>query len=93
MPDLLEQIAVPASRTADFVVSRALLRPGRLYENAVKLFQPYSEVRDPNPRVREGLREIIQTVRREKRTAFIFVNNRLEGNAPGTIVSITDDID
>jgi hypothetical protein len=24
------------------------------------------------------------------RPAFIFVNNRLEGNAPGTIVSITD---
>lgn len=91
MPELPAQLAVPDSITADFLVCRALLRRGRPYEEAVKKFQPYDDVRDPNPSARQGLREIIQIAKREKRTAFVFVNNRLEGNSPGTIVSITDD--
>ena len=40
--------------------------------------------------VRRGLRELIDIARVDGRPAFIFVNNRLEGNSPGTIVSITD---
>jgi uncharacterized protein YecE (DUF72 family) len=91
MPELPAQIAVPGSMTADFLVCRALLRYGRKYEDAVKAFEPYSELRDPNPAARAGLREIVQVAKREKRTAFVFVNNRLEGNAPGTIVAIMDD--
>jgi uncharacterized protein YecE (DUF72 family) len=91
MPELPVQLSVPGVVTADFVVCRALLRRGRPYEEAVKKFQPYSEVTDPNPMTRKGLREIVQIAKREKRTAFVFVNNRLEGNPPGTIVSITHD--
>jgi uncharacterized protein YecE (DUF72 family) len=91
MPELPVQLSVPGVVTADFVVCRALLRQGRPYEEAVKKFQPYSEVQDPNPMARKGLREIVQIAKREKRTAFVFVNNRLEGNSPGTIVSITHD--
>lgn len=34
MPDLPEQIALPGSITADFIVCRALLRRGRTYERA-----------------------------------------------------------
>jgi uncharacterized protein YecE (DUF72 family) len=91
MPDLTTQLAIPGSVTADFLVCRALLRRGRPYEEAVQKFQPYSEVQEPYLPAREGLREIVQIAQREKRTAFIFVNNRLEGNSPGTIVSITHD--
>jgi uncharacterized protein YecE (DUF72 family) len=91
MPELPVQIAVAGSVTADFLVCRALLRQGRPYEEAVQKFSPYSEVLDPNPGARDGLREIVQIAKREKRTAFVFVNNRLEGNSPGTIVSITHD--
>ena len=91
MPSLAEQIAIPESRTADFVVTRALLRPGRPYEEAVRTFSPYTEIRDPNPEVRGALREIVEISRAERRTSFLFVNNRLEGHAPGTIVHITDD--
>jgi uncharacterized protein YecE (DUF72 family) len=91
MPELPDQLAVPGSVTADFLVSRALLRQGRAYEEAVKLFQPYAEVRDVNETAREGLREIVQIAKREKKTAFLFVNNRLEGNSPATMISITDE--
>ncbi len=91
MPQLPEQIAIPDSMTADFLVTRALLKQGRPYEAAVDMFAPYTEIRDPNPFARQGIREIVEISKREKRTSFIFVNNRLEGNAPGTIVSILDD--
>jgi uncharacterized protein YecE (DUF72 family) len=91
MPQLPEQIAIPDSRTADFLVTRALLRQGRAYEEAVREFSPYREVREVNPFARRGLREIIDIARQENRTAFIFINNRLEGNAPGTMVSILPD--
>jgi uncharacterized protein YecE (DUF72 family) len=88
MPQLPEQIAIPDSRTADFLVTRALLRQGRAYEDAVREFSPYAEVKEPNPFARQGIREILEIAQMEDRTAFIFINNRLEGNAPGTIVSI-----
>ena len=90
MPEIAEQIAIPGSRTSELIVARALLRRGRAYEDAVRQFAPYDRVREVNEPVRRGLRELIEMARVDGRPAFIFVNNRLEGNSPGTIVSITD---
>jgi uncharacterized protein YecE (DUF72 family) len=90
MPELKDQIAIEGSFTADFVVSRALLRRGRPYAEAVQLFSPYSEIRDPNPETRAGLRELIERAREARREAYIYVNNRLEGNSPGTILAVID---
>ena len=67
---------------------RALLRQGRAYEDAVQQFAPYDRVRDENPEARESLRKLIQRMREERRAAYIFVNNRLEGNAPETIRAV-----
>jgi uncharacterized protein YecE (DUF72 family) len=88
MPELKDQLAIPESITADFVVSRALLRRGRPYEQAVKLFSPYTKIQDPNPKVRAALRDLIERARESRRTAYIYVNNRLEGNAPATIMAV-----
>ena len=90
MPELRYQMAMPDSATADFLVSRALLRYGRTYEDAVAMFSPYREVQDPNPEIRDALRVMIERARDSHRMAFLFVNNRLEGNAPGTIISIVE---
>jgi uncharacterized protein YecE (DUF72 family) len=89
MPDIGEQIQLPGVYTADFTVTRALLRKGRPYEEAVARFAPYSEIQEPDPRTREALRDLIQRAQRLPQPAYIFVNNRLEGNAPGTIEAIT----
>lgn len=88
MPPLAQQLSIPNSVTADFTVARALLRPGRSYEDAVKMFSPYDRIRDENPEAREALRELIRRMREERRAAYIFVNNRLEGNAPETIRAV-----
>ncbi len=66
-------------------MARGLLRPGRAYADAVKLFEPYDRIRDPQPEVRVDLLRLIAEVMRRHMEALILVNNRLEGNAPGTI--------
>ena len=90
MPKLRSQMAIPESATTDFLVSRALLRRGRVYEDAVGLFQPYREIQDENPEARESMRVLIGRARENKQFLFLFVNNRLEGNAPLTILSLAD---
>jgi uncharacterized protein YecE (DUF72 family) len=88
MPALDEQVQLPDAHTADFTVVRALLRKGRTYEQAVKSFEPYKLVQEPNEGARQGMVEIVKEARKRKKPAFLFVNNRLEGNAPGTIEAV-----
>lgn len=90
MPELRSQIDIPESHTAEFGVCRALLRHGRVYEEAVKAFAPYREAQDPNPEARESMRVLIGRARENKEFFFLFVNNRLEGNAPMTILSLVE---
>jgi len=91
MPDLEDQMAIPSSVTTDFTVTRALLRRGHSYEDAVKQLSPYDKILDENTRAREAIRDQIRRTREQRRSAYIFVNNRLEGNAPLTIEAIIDD--
>jgi len=93
MPSIEEQLAMPGSLTApDLIGARFLLRPGRRYEDAVKLFSPYDRVRDPYPAGRAAGTKLIQMSRTRavKNRAFLFVNNRFEGNALETIAAMTD---
>jgi uncharacterized protein YecE (DUF72 family) len=90
MPEIDVQLNLRESYTADFTVARALLRRGRAYEEAVQKFTPYAHVQDPNPETRDALRLLIGRARQRHEPSYIFVNNRLEGNAPETIEAITD---
>jgi uncharacterized protein YecE (DUF72 family) len=90
MPEISEQMKLPEVYTADFTVARALLRKGRPYEEAVARFSPYRQVTDPNPQTRQALRNLISKARERNQPSYIFVNNRLEGNAPQTIEAIVD---
>ena len=90
MPELSEQMQLPEVYTADFTVARALLRKGRPYEAAVAKFSPYQQIQDPNPEARQALRNLISRARERSEPSYIFVNNRLEGNAPQTIEAIVD---
>jgi uncharacterized protein YecE (DUF72 family) len=90
MPELNEQMQLPEVYTANFTVARALLRRGRPYEQAVAKFSPYKEIQDPNPDARQALRNLISRAKERHEPSYIFVNNRLEGNAPQTIEAIVD---
>jgi uncharacterized protein YecE (DUF72 family) len=88
MPPVADQMALRGSRTnPDLVAARFLLKPGRKYEQAVKAFEPYDSIKEENPAARAAGRALIaegQAAGPERRT-FIYVNNRLEGNAIATI--------
>lgn len=90
MPTLNDQIAVPESLTTDLIVARALLRQGRNYEDAVRSFTPYDRIQDENPELRDALEKLAQLARLRRVPAYLYVNNRLEGNAPGTIQAVVN---
>lgn len=91
MPEIGVQMKLHDAYTADFSVARALLRRARPYEEAVAKFSPYGHVQDPNPDTRAALRLLIAQARKRHEPSYIFVNNRLEGNAPQTIEAITEE--
>jgi hypothetical protein len=63
------------------------LKPGRKYEEAVKTFQPYDKVKEvyPDARAAGGMLIADGKAAESDRKTFIYVNNRLEGNALETI--------
>lgn len=85
MPPIGEQLDLPWTFPAEFTVARALLKPGRRYAEAVKQFQPYDRVQEPQPSLRKGLERLARESVRRGIDAFILANNRAEGNAPATI--------
>ena len=85
MPSIGAQLDLPWTLPAAFTVARALLRPGRPYADAVKLFEPYERVQEPNPEMRRDLMRLMEEAVRRRIEAVVIVNNRAEGNAPGTI--------
>ena len=91
MPPVSEQLTLPGSRTnPERVAARFLLKPGRKYEEAVKRFEPYDTVKEENQEVRSAGRSLIAEglAAGPKRKTLLYVNNRVEGNALGTIAAM-----
>ena len=93
MPPIIDQIQLAGVLTGRFSVARALLRPGRTYQEAVDLFQPYEKIKEENPELRLGLAEAVRRCVAEKKKLYAYVNNRAEGNSPKTIEAILDSLD
>ena len=89
MPSLIDQVHLPEAFTADFTVVRACY--GRAPSTRM-LFRISSRTARSRRRmkVRAGMKEIVDQSLTRKKPAFLFVNNRLEGNAPGTIEAVVD---
>ena len=64
------------------------------FEQVVKQFSPYAEIRDPNPEVRAAAAHLARRGLGSggKTKVTIFVNNRYEGHSSGSIVSILDQL-
>ncbi len=96
MPPVSEQMALEGSRTnPQLAAARFLLKPGRKYEDAVNAFKPYDRVKDKNPEARAAGKALIAEGKQaeQKRKTFIYVNNRLEGNALETIAAMVEQED
>jgi uncharacterized protein YecE (DUF72 family) len=88
MPAIGDQLDLPGSLTGPFIVARALLRPGRTYNEAVDAFSPYDRILDPSPELRADLVRLIETAVNARIPAYLLVNNRAEGSAPLTIAAV-----
>jgi len=88
MPSIGDQLDLPGSVSGPFLVARALLRPGRSYDEAVDAFAPYDRIREPNPPLRRDLARLVETAVRTRIPAYLLVNNRAEGSAPLTIAEV-----
>jgi uncharacterized protein YecE (DUF72 family) len=91
MPSVNEQMAMPGSVTnPNLVAARFLMSPGRKYDDSLKLFQPYDRLREPDEDARKaGAALILGGERYEpRRKTFVYINNRLEGNALETIAAM-----
>jgi uncharacterized protein YecE (DUF72 family) len=93
MPPIGHQLDLPGAITAPFIVARALLRPGRTYDEAVDAFAPYDRIREPNPRLRRDLVRLVQIAMETRIPAYLLVNNRAEGSAPLTIAAVAEMLD
>ncbi|MDB6111275.1 MAG: hypothetical protein JWR69_3025 [Pedosphaera sp.] len=96
MPSVTDQLAMPGSLTNPaFSGARLLLKPGRKYQQAVDLFQPYNRVKEPYEEARVAAAGLIKEILSSStgRKLFIYVNNRLEGNALLTILAILSRLD
>jgi len=88
MPSVGEQLTIEGSETADFNVSRFLLKPGRTYEASVEQFSPYKEIQDRVDEARTAAAKLLESSFEKKRLCYIYINNRLEGCAPLTAEAI-----
>jgi len=93
MPPVNEQLALAGSITnPEFAGARFLLKPGRKYQEAVDLFLPYDKLKEPYEEGRSAAAELISRalLKTGLRMLFLYVNNRLEGNALLTIMAIVE---
>jgi uncharacterized protein YecE (DUF72 family) len=88
MPPIGHQLDLPGSVSGPFLVARALLRPGRTYDEAVDAFSPYDRILDPSPPLRRDLVRLIETAVHTRIPAYLLVNNRAEGSSPLTIAEV-----
>lgn len=74
--------------TAPFTLLRLLTPRDKKYHDAVKAYQPYDKLVRPLPDMRESAVRLVDRAVREQRRAYVLVNNRAEGHAPGTAKSL-----
>lgn len=95
MPPVSEQFGIVGEPpTEDLEVARFLLKPGRKYDEAVAKFSPYKITQEINEDARSALQLLIEKrwVRLSRNGTYIYINNRLEGNALNTVLAVLDRI-
>ncbi|MCC6933964.1 MAG: DUF72 domain-containing protein [Deltaproteobacteria bacterium] len=93
MPSLKEQMIAAANAgglIADFQIARILTPLGKSYAQAVNDYQPYKSIKKELPQMREDVKTFAKRALKRNVKAFILVNNRSEGHAPGTIKALRE---
>lgn len=89
MPPLSEQMKFDAF-TADFTIARILTPIGMSYQETIKKFGQFDKIVERQPAMREDLIRLAELSIRNKKLAYLLINNRIEGSAPETISELLD---
>lgn len=95
MPSLRDQMLASAKTgglKSDFYVARLLTPLGLSYKEAVDKLSPYREIKTRIASMRRDVLSIAKRAITRKATAYIIINNRLEGFSPGTISEMVQEI-
>jgi uncharacterized protein YecE (DUF72 family) len=85
MPTLERQHELLSARfPSSFVLLRLLTPRDKKYHDAVKAYEPYDNLVQPLPEMREATARLVTQAIGEGRRAYVLVNNRTEGHAPDT---------
>ena len=85
MPSLQDQHEKLGEQfSAPFVLFRLLTPRDKKYHDAVRTFEPYDQLKQPLPDMREQTVKLVKQAIDENRRAYVLTNNRTEGNAPET---------
>jgi uncharacterized protein YecE (DUF72 family) len=90
MPDIGEQLALPGVLTAEVVVARLLLPPGRRYDDRERNFQPFDRLQDVQEKMRTDLVRLSEACEALGKVLLVIVNNKAEGSSPLTIRALAE---
>jgi uncharacterized protein YecE (DUF72 family) len=90
MPMPADQERVVPIQTADFVVVRLLLPPGRGYVERRDELWPFNRISSPQLEMRREVTDLATRALGLGRTVTVLVNNKAEGCAPLTIRALAD---
>ena len=88
MPSLEEQAHRVDATSLPAVVVRWMLRRNRTYGDAKDAFYPFDKLAEPDA----GSRKAIATLCRKAKRGFVIVNNKAEGCAPLSLVSLAEEL-
>ena len=88
MPSLEDQVRQSAADAWPTIVVRWMLRRNLRYSDAKDAFYPFEKLADEDT----GARRAVASLCRDAKRAFIIVNNKAEGSAPLSLVSLAEEI-
>ena len=88
MPTPAQQAALGADRLPGDLTFRLLQPPGSSYDALAAAFEPFDEVKAPQPRLIDDVAEITRRALAQQRRVFVIVGNKAEGCAPQTVFSL-----
>lgn len=85
MPTVAEQLGIEGVLTADHVVVRLMIPPGRTYQDEKARFDPFDRIVEPQPEMRRDVAELVRRTGDAGLETFVIVNNKVEGSSPLTV--------
>lgn len=77
---------VPSDERA--LIVRWNLRPGRGYEEAKRLYEPFGALAEPDPANREAIASLCKLALSQRKEVYVVANNKAEGSAPLTLLEL-----